>query len=784
MKTPVQSLRDVLFAITLLVAAARADAAIYAIGTEPGCTHTTIQAALDAATSNPGEDFIRIPHSQVWTQQALRIEAKVVDTQVVHLEGFWADCNNLDDSQQTIIDGAGGAEAPVLRIDNYFGGTVSIDYLSFRNGDVSGNSGKGGGIYYVGGGNLVISNSSIVNNTAGLGGGLYVEPLGGYSPTVQILGNVVITGNTARDSGGGVFAEAAYLYMVEPNSIIAFNEATGYDLLGITVGGYGGGLVVNDTEDLSGHVFVGSAGVGNTGAIYGNTARYGGGVAVFSEEDSTDGAVLYFHATQAGIPAKIEQNFASVGGGGLYVRNAYGGSAYLWNASVEGNAAPEGSALFVEGGGSFNSNFGDPPAGAVPCEGESACVRIVGNIDQDALGQPTGGAVIHVDGFIEFCCGFSYDGATEGPRGTLLEGNRGGRLFDLQGGVLDASHVLMVNNELGDELVQGNNWLWFFLSDSTIAGNTIGGDTVLDFGDADDDFLFGLRHVLLWQPGKTSFAGDTDTTLYAEPSIVSEAGSLGGGPGAVEVASPRFIDPARSDYRLRAASPAIDYAPAIAGDDRDVAGLPRDQRIAAVPRPDGMARDIGAFERQSLLPLVLNGDFAGDTNQWLLPAGHAGNYQVENAPGSPDGSGSAQIAGTSGDDHLYGYIQCIHLPGPGTYALNGSARSESAQLSNPTALIWELRLDGGEGCIDGAITISGTHAIGTQSTGDQWVRPTNPAQISVSALEWNHNTSLTVIMALYPYQGGNTYNGLFDQITLEWSANGSDVTFADGFDGP
>ncbi len=772
--------RNALFAVALLLAA-HSQAAIYAVGNDPGCTHATIQQAIWAAEASPEDDFIRIPHTGVWNDQVLVIN----DAGNVSFEGFWSDCNTLDDSQQTILDGSGdvfgGVEASILTISAPSGGTISLDFLTLRNGDPTGNDSKGGGIYYRGNGTLVISNGGLVNNTAGLGGGLYAEGTGSAA-TVQILGNVAITGNVAHDSGGGVFAEAVHFAMVQPNSIIAFNEATGYDLIGVTVGGYGGGLVVNDTDDLSGYATIGSAGVGNVGAIYGNTARYGGGAAVFSEGNSTAGANLHLYATQAGVPAKVEQNFASVGGGGLYVSSEYYGSAHLWNASIESNAAPEGSALFVENGGFIEFNRGDPPADAVPCVLDTPCARIANNIDQDALGQPTGGAVIHFDTdyVIPFCCGFVYDDEpTDGPRGTVLEGNRGGRLFDLAAAALDASHLLIANNELSQELIRGDGWTWLFLSDSTIAGNTIGGNTVLDFDDADDDFPFGLRRVLLWQPGMTSFAGNT--TTYVESSIVSEAESLGGGPGAI-VNDPRFIDPARADYRLRAASPAIDYAQAVTGDDRDAYGLPRDQRIGAVPRPEGIVRDIGAFERPTLLPLVLNGDFAGDANLWFLPVGHTGNYGAANAPGSPDGTGSAQVTGTNADGHLYGYAQCIHLPGPGVYALNASTLTSAVpEVSNPTALLWDLRADGGEGCIDGAVTTAGSHALASQ-TGGEWVRPTNPAYITVPTSMWNPNTSLTLVMAVYANASNNDYNGYFDFVTLEWSADSSDVIFQDGFD--
>ena len=88
-----------------------------------------------------------------------------------------------------------------------------------------------------------------------------------------------------------------------------------------------------------------------------------------------------------------------------------------------------------------------------------------------------------------------------------------------------------------------------------------------------------LQRLVIWQPGTTSLIGDA--TPLVESSIVSEAESLGGAPGAI-VADPRFVDPAREDYGLRTASPAIDYAVPITGDDRDVFGLPRDQRIDAL----------------------------------------------------------------------------------------------------------------------------------------------------------------------------------------------------------
>jgi hypothetical protein len=78
-------------------------------------------------------------------------------------------------------------------------------------------------------------------------------------------------------------------------------------------------------------------------------------------------------------------------------------------------------------------------------------------------------------------------------------------------------------------------------------------------------------------------------------------------------------------------------------------------------------------------------------------------------------------------------------------------------------LIWELRSDGGEGCIDGPITLGGEHTLGSSAG---WQRPAQPARVDVSPVAWTANTSITVILVVYPNAVG-TFNGVFDRITLE-----------------
>jgi predicted outer membrane repeat protein len=762
-----------LFVPVLLIAVARANAAIYAVGSEAGCTHATIQEAVDAAEANGEEDFIRIPHSRVWNDANV-----VIDTdETLWLEGFWADCNNIDFNQQTVLDGAGGSASSVLRISTGANGIVRMSWLTLRSGDPSPIDGQGGGIHFSGRGRMELSNDvAVINNSATSGGGIYAN--GDADGAQLVIGaRVIVSGNTAHRDGGGIFVNGMTLTMNEPDSFIAFNEALGE--LGSK--GYGGGLVIRSTGDREAYGYVGSSGVGALGVIYGNEAKWGGGVAVSVGSDTYDVAELRLVSADPALPPAIRGNFASEGGGAIFAwpnANFSGFSTSnaivtIAGAEISDNAAPRGAVAYgdnssVTGGATVGSavNIGSEQLGAdLPC-GPVWHARIFGNEAVNANGDATDGALFHItdDSSMEFHC-------------ALIEGNAAGRLVDSDD-FLEVGDSLIESNVLQLEIIRTEH---LDLHDSTVAGNAVGAANLIEA----DRSNTAIRRSILWQPGHVTLAGNGGAPDVFRV-IASEIESLGDGSGIVLVAEPRFIDPARGDYRLRAASRAIDFAPPVDGDDFDALGLPRDQRLAAVPRPDASeSRDIGAFERQSLLPLALNGDFAGDTNLWFVPVGHTGNYGTANAPGSPDGTGSAQITGTNGDGHLYGYAQCIHLPGPGVYALNASAlTSADPQIGNPTALLWDLRADGGEGCIDGSIMTSGAHEFGTPVAGGDWVRPANPSYIDVPESIWNPNTSLTLVMAVYANASNSDYNGYFDRITLEWNADASDVIFQDGFEHP
>jgi hypothetical protein len=195
-------------------------------------------------------------------------------------------------------------------------------------------------------------------------------------------------------------------------------------------------------------------------------------------------------------------------------------------------------------------------------------------------------------------------------------------------------------------------------------------------------------------------------------------------------------------------------------------------------------RDLGAFERPALQPLVLNGHFDADLRLWSVLQPVVTWDGSQNASG-PAGSGSAMVnTSASATQRLVALAHCVHLPGPGTYALNGWGRAGPAITPlqrDSVRLAWEYRRNGSEACNAGPPDASGDHFLTAFST---WTRPTDPALIVVPENEWNHTSSISVYLVVVdagisvPFQ----MSGWFDGITLVLGAGGP--LLKDGFEDP
>ncbi len=757
------------------LSATDAFAATFTVGTGSGCTHATLAAAITAAENSAGADTIRLTRSITYSQVA----ATITTAQELTITGGFDTCTQAtSDGIATVLDGAGGSAAPVLRINGNTGSLVRLDALTIRGGDVGG-TGYGGGIYSRGNGILEIQRSTITQNTAGYGGGIYAE---GTSDRAELVigANVYVNANTARYSGGGVYIEGVEMTMVDPGSTIAYNEARGVFNPSTSQyeGGYGGGLQILGS-DRDTYAYIGSPGPGGIGAIYSNTARHGGGVSIIANDE---GALLKLFGTSPTLRTSINQNLATVSGGGIYAwsDNHLGGfvigwyaRAFLYNADITGNAAPTGSAVhlaptpgFVPSG--FAALIVNPVEpihpSALACPVGAPCASISDNVDEGETGPATGGPVIRVDS----------DNDVD-LRRVSIDGNRGGSLVHADDAALKALDTLWADNAVSGPLLRFTDGSDATIESSTIAGNTIGATQVIAANGA-----LRLRRSILWQPGKTS-ATHSDGVLSATNVLTSERGSLDGGntPYVTDLA-PRFVDPARGDYRLRAASHAVDFASTGGGD--DLLGHPRALDLPFKADTMGTA-DLGAFELQTLLPIVLNGDFDRDMNLWTQVTPGSSWVSDQNASGAT-GSGSILVNATNvSPPRFVARAQCVHLPGPGRYLLNGYGRSSGTTIANrdSTLLHWELRHAGTEACNSGTPNASGDHFLGASSS---WRRPDTPAVIDLTPAQWTNMSSLTVYLVVNDNgvvaPPNNSAVGWFDGITLE--VEDGDIIFQDDFD--
>jgi len=201
----------------------------------------------------------------------------------------------LDGEGELTVDGQG--DHRVFRVENGVetelrGVTVTG---GFAEGDFPDNS--GGGIYISNTGTLTLTNSTVSDNTAQVGGG------------INNSGTLTLTDSTVSDNSDGGISNNGTLTLTD--STVSDNTAQ-----------VGGGITNNGTLTLT------------NSTVSGNTAQvYGGGI-------SNNGTLTLTNGTVSG-------NNAGRDGGGIYISNT--GTLTLTNGTVSGNTVGR------DGGGIYNS---------------------------------------------------------------------------------------------------------------------------------------------------------------------------------------------------------------------------------------------------------------------------------------------------------------------------------------------------------------------------------------------------------------------------------------------
>ena len=747
--------------VFLLLFTAHARANVYTVGN--GCPYASIASAVADAESHPGADIIHVAYNRTYDQQSITIST----AQQLDIVGGFADCSQAaSDGSQTAINGS-------FQISVDTGGLVRLSYLSVQYGNAQ-DFGKGGGIYFTGNGTLELQHATVAHNTAGFGGGIYAEGAG--ATTKLVIGqDVAIVDNTARYDGGGVVNDGATVTMTAPDSYIAFNHAQGMPVE-FAQYGFGGGILILSGGGRKAHTFIGSSGLGNVGAIYLNDALFGGGVAVRATDNESD---LNVFSIDAARPMRIKGNSASYYGGGVYLGeggNLPVASLNVWYAYLEDNVAAQGAAIRIvtQSGSIFFNDPAHRPLGSIDCPIGRSCGGINGNLAQNDQSQLSGGIIQ------------TTAGSTAHFHRMEMRGNTGAFVFNSSGAPnidLEMHHVTVTDNTTLLALIStiDDHGLDGFvdIEDTTIAGNAIGNNKVLQFSNAGGSNK--LYRSIIWQPGMMTLQND-GLPFDLLDDMVGERSSIDPtGTASVIEQDPRFVDPAHGDYSLRAGSPAIDYAAGVANDGQDLNSNPRDVDLPVIVNFHGK-RDLGAIERQTLQPIVLNPDFDTDLGFWSTVIAGVTTWDASRNASGAAGSGSAHMTLPNAGNGAGGLVQCVLLPAPGTYELNGWGHGTGTMVTagDIAELYWEFRKSGGENCTSGAPDATGTKIL---SNGNSWTRPATPASIEVTAQDWTSTSSIAVtLVAVENGASGGPTNAWFDGVTLR--IEGDDGIFGNGFENP
>lgn len=251
----------------LLILSSSVLAGTVSVGSGAGCTYPNLQAAFNALDGVSGTHTFRLRRETFAVPDGASYEPSVSQGGV-YIEGGYAECGDAapgnGSNDVSIIDGAGGGQAPTLRllVDGRIG-TLQIRRTVIQGGDALSTSnafnGAGGGIAIRGPASVLLGRGTTVrNNQAVRGGGIAL--IGGLIAStvadkvdLYLDEGASISSNTAQQEGGGIYCGGNTVFGAPTSaprhgSIIGVDGVIGFN----TTGGLGGAFYCHGTVEGGG----------------------------------------------------------------------------------------------------------------------------------------------------------------------------------------------------------------------------------------------------------------------------------------------------------------------------------------------------------------------------------------------------------------------------------------------------------------------------------------------------------------------------------------------------
>jgi predicted outer membrane repeat protein len=443
---------------------------------------------------------------------------------------------------------------------NVFAPTVYTVDLTSANGTGSGNAGDL--VYCIG-----LANA----NTNPAGSEIEFDPSVFSTPQTITLGATLVLSETTGPEV--IDGPGAGLVMVSGNHTTEVFNIAGDNVVSMTGlsiidgnGTYGGGVFNEGTLTITNTTFTG------------NSAPYGG--AVYTRAlvgHPLDGLLTLTGDTFSGNSATAESGA---------IDNWAGGSVTVTDDTFTGNSAPNGGAIGNEWGSVdvTNSTFSNNTASASTGAGGA----IINYNPNDAFSN----SLSVVGSTISRNAAVNGGGIANGGPDTLSLTNdtiTGNSVTGTGGGLYDNGTTTLINCTVTGNSAAGGGGGMANVGGTVIIGNTIVAENTATAGgpDAQGDPVTSQGHNLISETdGSSGWVGSDLTGTFAQPldPLLAPLGDYGG--------------PTQT-MALLPGSPALNAGVA-------VPRVTTDQR--GVPRPQGNAPDIGAFESRGFIVTVVSGE--------------------------------------------------------------------------------------------------------------------------------------------------------------------------------